>query len=68
MGLITKIEFNCTASGTTQYGPGNFKAASGTYTYSGKKGTWVGNSGSVVLTASGSQVRATSITVTMQLP
>ena len=65
-GTITKIEFNCTANGTSKYGPGNFSAGSGTYSYSGKKGTWIGSSNSVVLTASGSQVRASSIVVTVQ--
>lgn len=59
---ITKIEFTCTASGTVQYGPGNFTAQTG-YSYNGTVGTWTGSSTSVSFTASGAQVRAKSIKV-----
>ena len=63
--VISKIEFTCTASGTNNYGPGGFGDSAG-YSYSGSVGTWVGSSSSVTLTASGSQVRATSIKVTYE--
>lgn len=63
---IQKIEFTCTASGTTKYGPGCFtNPTAGTYTYDGKVGTWVGDAASVSLTASLNQVRATKIVVTI---
>lgn len=66
IGNITKVVFNCTASGDAQYGPGNFTGAtSGSYTYDDKIGTWTGNASSFSLTASGAQVRATSIVVTV---
>lgn len=60
---ITKIVFTCTANSTAKYGPGNFKTDNG-YTYSGKTGTWSGSASEVTFTASGAQVRATSIVVT----
>ena len=63
--VVSKIEFTCTASGTSNYGPGGFAGSAG-YSYSGYVGTWVGSSSSVTLTASGSQVRATSIKVTYE--
>ena len=63
---ITKIEFTCTANGTTKYGPGCFAAQTGyTYESSGKKGTWVGESTSITFTASSNQVRITQIVVTL---
>ena len=65
-GNIQKIEFTCTASGTTKYGPGCFtNPTAGTYTYDDKVGTWVGDAASVSLTASLNQVRATKIVVTI---
>lgn len=65
VGNITKVVFTCTANGTNKYGPGNFTAPStGTYSYSGKTGTWTGDAASFTLTASGSQVRATKVEVT----
>lgn len=67
-GNITKVVFTCGANGTAKYGPGNFTdATAGTYTYQedGKEGTWEGNNDSFQLTASGSQVRATKIEVTI---
>ena len=65
VGNITKVVFTCTANGTIKYGPGNFTAPStGTYSYSGKTGTWTGDAASFTLTASGSQVRATKVEVT----
>lgn len=67
-GNITKVVFTCGANGTAKWGPGNFTGATaGTYTYQedGKEGTWEGNNDSFQLTASGSQVRATKIEVTI---
>ena len=60
---ISKIEFTCTASGTDQYGPGNFAAQNG-YTYEGMFGTWEGASASVSFNASAAQVRITEMSVT----
>ena len=59
---ITSIEFTCTASGTTKYGPGCFADLTG-YTYSGFVGTWTGLASSVAFTASSNQVRASQIVV-----
>ena len=61
--VIKKIEFNCTASGTSQYGPGCFAELEG-YAYEGANGTWEGSETSITFTASSAQVRANSITVT----
>ena len=61
---ITKIVINCTASGTAQYGPGCFAEQDG-YSYEDNVGTWVGNSNEVTFVASGAQVRATEIVVTI---
>lgn len=58
---ITKVVVNCTASGTSNYGPGKFSGTG--YSYSGKVGTWSGSATSVTLSAS-AQVRMTSIVVT----
>lgn len=67
-GNITKIELTCTASGTAKEGPGNFTdATSGTYTFSGKVGTWMGSASEVTMTASLNQVRMTEIKVTYQI-
>ena len=60
---ISKVEFTCTASGTSQYGPGCFSSITG-YSYNGSTGIWEGSSSSITLTASSNQVRATSIKVT----
>jgi len=65
IGPITQIVFECTAEGEAQYGPGCLTAAPGEYSYSGKIGTWVGQSAYVVFTAASNQVRATKITVTV---
>ena len=62
-GNITKIEFTCTASGTSKYGPGNASADVGTYSYSGSKGTWTGSASSVTISST-VQVRMSSLTVT----
>ena len=65
-GNIQKVEFTCTASDAAQYGPGNFTDATvGEYAYSDKVGTWTGDVASFTITASGAQVRATQIVVTL---
>lgn len=61
---ITKIEFTCTANGTSKYGPGCFASQTG-YSYNGNVGTWVGSSQTVSFTAESNQVRATQIVVTL---
>ena len=63
---ITKVEFTCTKSGTTEYGPGCFEnPTSGKYSYSGKIGTWIGSATTFSLTAS-KQVRMDKIVVTLE--
>lgn len=65
-GNITSAAFTCTASGTSNYGPGKMDVKSGsegTYSYSGKVGTWSGNSTSFVLQTT-AQVRITLIEIT----
>lgn len=63
VGNITKTVFNCTANGTTQYGPGCFAEADG-YSFEGKVGTWEGDAEQFSLIASNNQVRCNSIEVT----
>ena len=64
VGVITKIEFTCTANGTTKYGPGCFQAQDGyTYEEDGPIGTWTGNASSVSFYTESNQVRATQILV-----
>ena len=66
VGNITKIDFTCTASDDSQYGPGCFTdATSGTYSFSGTEGVWTGNVAEFSMTASKAQVRATTIVVTI---
>lgn len=62
-GTITKIEFTCTASGTSKYGPGNTSSDVGTYSYSGNKGTWTGDASSITLSST-AQVRMSTLSVT----
>lgn len=62
-GKITKIEFTCTASSTSKYGPGNVSANVGTYTYSGNNGTWTGEAESITLSST-AQVRMSALTIT----
>ena len=64
VGNITKVEFTCAASGTSNNGPGHFASTDGGYSYDGNLGTWVGNAASFQLTAN-KQVRATQIVVTI---
>lgn len=60
---ISAIEFYCTASDDSQYGPGCFTEIAG-YSYAGTIGTWIGEATtSLVFTASKNQVRATKIKV-----
>ncbi len=63
---ITKVEFTCTASGTSKYGPGNLEnPTAGTYSYKEKVGTWTGSAESFSLSAIDQQVRMTKIVVTL---
>lgn len=62
---ITKIEFNCTATGTNKYGPGCLTGQTA-YSYDGAKGTWIGSASSVSFTASTNQVRANTVVVTYE--
>lgn len=64
VGNIQKVVFTCTANDAAKYGPGCFATAStGSYSFSGKTGTWTGDAASFTLTTS-DQVRATKIEVT----
>ncbi|MBQ3673637.1 MAG: endonuclease [Paludibacteraceae bacterium] len=63
-GNITQIQFTCTASGTTKYGPGNASADVGSYSYSGSTGTWTGSASSVSISST-AQVRMTTLSVTI---
>ena len=65
IGEIAMVEFDCVAEGEAQYGPGNFTATPGNYGFAGKIGTWTGASDSIEFIASGNQVRATRIVVTI---
>lgn len=62
-GNITKIEFTCTASGTSKYGPGNASSNVGNYSYSGNTGTWTGSATSITISST-AQVRMTLLTIT----
>lgn len=65
-GPITRIVFYCVGSGNDRYGPGGFTASPGDYTYMDKVGIWSHSGASrVVFTATGGQVRATKIVVTV---
>ena len=67
-GNIVKIEFTCSASGTANYGPGNFTFdESGEYTYEAAVGTWTGSAAKITFSATGAQVRATKIVVTLDI-
>ena len=61
-GAITSVQFTCTGKDTQNYGPGNFTAEGGEYTYSGEVGTWTGSATTVTFTAT-AQVRASQIVV-----
>lgn len=62
-GNITKIEFECTVSGTDKYGPGNASADGGNYSYSGNTGTWTGEAASVTISTT-KQIRMTTLSIT----
>ncbi len=65
-GNITKVVFTSTVDNpTVNYGAGNFKVDTGSYSAEGKIGTWTGESSSVTFTATDFQVRATKIVVTV---
>jgi hypothetical protein len=66
IGAMTTIVFDCLGENDAQYGPAGFTSEPGEYSYSGKLGTWTNSGASqVVFTATGAQVRATKITVTV---
>jgi len=65
VGNITKIVFECIASGDAQYGPGNLTCDQGVYSCYEKIGEWTGNAQCVTFTATTSQVRFTRIIVTI---
>ena len=64
-GNIIKIEFQCTASGDAQYGPGCFEQSVGDYAYQDKIGVWTGSVPQVTFVAKTNQVRITKIIVTV---
>lgn len=64
--MLKKIEFTCTASNDTKYGPGCFTCGrDGEYTFNGQKGTWEYTAGvsSVSFKATSYQVRITEIVI-----
>lgn len=64
IGLMTKVVFTCTESGTTKGGPGNFKGTN--YTAGkGETGTWelAAGASSLSLTAETNQVRITQMEI-----
>ena len=66
-GNITNVELTCTGNGDSNYGPGKFSLTegyTGSYSYSGNIGTWIGSAADISLSAS-SQVRMTEIVVTI---
>lgn len=67
VGNITSVELTCTGSGNANYGPGKFSLTedyTGSYSFSGYVGTWIGSAEEISLTAS-TQVRITEIVVTV---
>lgn len=68
-GNIVEVVFHCTGSGSKTYGPGNFynrgNISEGEYKYSGRKGTWKGNTRQFTIRNIIAQVRATSVEVTI---
>ena len=64
VGNIRNITFTCTGKDKNEYGPGNLKGGtSGSYSFSGKIGTWKGDAENVSLNDS-LLVLATKIEVT----
>ena len=64
-GTITQIIFNCNASGNSKGGPGCWDTETGTYSYSGKVGTWTGSANEIVFNAT-QQVQINNFTVTYE--
>lgn len=64
VGIITKIVFTSTVSGTSKGGPGHFKTTVGDYSYSGTVGTWNGNASTITFSNASNQVRLSKIEVT----
>ena len=67
VGNITNVALTCTGNGDSNYGPGKFSLTegyTGSYSYSGNIGTWIGSAADISLSAS-SQVRMTEIVVTI---
>lgn len=65
-GTITGISFTCTANGTTKQGPGCLESFNtGTYTYTGKVGTWTGSATNITFSCPSNQSRATQIVVAL---
>ena len=62
VGNITKIVFNCNASGTSKGGPGCLSTTTG-YTYSNQVGTWTGDAESITF-STGQQCQINNFTVT----
>ena len=62
-GPIHQVVIECIASGTDQYGPGNFVSDPPGYSFEDKVGRWTGNAAQITYTAASNQVRATKITV-----
>lgn len=71
VGNITEVVFHCTGQTSKTYGPSNFKKkgdtniSSGSYKYSGTKGTWTGNAAEFTIKGTVAQLRATQIDVTV---
>ena len=70
-GKVTSVVLTATATGTNQYGPGNYTVPEDgvgyTFEAEGYTGTWTGSASEVVLSASGAQVRMTKVVVTYVL-
>lgn len=65
LGNIKKVEISCVGTGTANYGPGNLKANTGTYTYTtGRNGTWEGDAKEIILTVAPLKLRIASIKIT----
>ncbi len=65
VGNITKVEITCTASYGSDYGPDKFTGTGYSAQSGSRVGTWTGDAASFELTASGGQVRATEIVITI---
>lgn len=64
-GSITKVELTCAANDKSKGGPGCLGTPDvGSYSYSGKVGTWTGEAQTIKFAKSTAQVQATEIAVT----